>query len=41
MQGLLPALAELLLDADHRFCVRHLYNNFMKKYPGKKLKELM
>jgi hypothetical protein len=41
MQGLLPALAELLPDADHRFCVRHLYSNFRKKYPGKKLKELM
>jgi hypothetical protein len=41
MQGLLPALAELLHDAEHRFCVRHLYNNFRKKYPGKKLKELM
>jgi hypothetical protein len=26
---------------DHRFCVRHLYNNFRKSYPGKKLKELM
>jgi hypothetical protein len=41
LQGLLPALVELLPDAQHRFCVRHLYNNFRKQYPGKKLKELM
>jgi len=32
---------ELLKDVDHRFCVRHLYNNFRKQYPGKKLKEMM
>lgn len=32
---------ELLPGVDQRFCVRHLYNNFRKKYPGKKLKELM
>jgi hypothetical protein len=32
---------ELLPDVDQRFCVRHLYNNFRKKHPGKKLKELM
>lgn len=40
-KGLLPALNELLEGVDHRFCVRHLYNNFRKSYPGKKLKELM
>jgi transposase-like protein len=41
LQGLLPAMDELLEGVDQRFCVRHLYNNFRKKYPGKKLKELM
>jgi hypothetical protein len=41
LQGLLPAITELLGDVDQRFCVRHLYNNFRKKFPGKKLKELM
>lgn len=40
-KGLLPAMDELLPDVEQRFCVRHLYNNFRKKYPGKKLKELM
>jgi hypothetical protein len=37
----LPAIEELLPGVDQRFCVRHLYNNFRKKFPGKKLKELM
>ncbi|GAU39486.1 hypothetical protein TSUD_279070 [Trifolium subterraneum] len=32
---------ELLPGVAHRFCVRHLYNNFRKKFPGKKLKDLM
>ncbi|XP_039687156.1 uncharacterized protein [Medicago truncatula] len=40
-KGLLPTMDELLPDVDQRFCVRHLYNNFRKKHPGKKLKELM
>jgi len=37
----LLAITELLGDVDQRLCVRYLYNNFRKKYPGKKLKELM
>jgi len=41
LYGLLPAMDELLPDVEHIFCVRHLYNNFRKKFPGKKLKELM
>ncbi|XP_012574218.1 uncharacterized protein [Cicer arietinum] len=39
--GLLPAMDELLLGVEQRFCVRHLNNNFRKMYLGKKLKELM
>lgn len=39
--GFLPAIDEFLSGVDQRFCVRHLYNNFMKKLPEKKLKELM
>jgi hypothetical protein len=31
----------LLPEVEQRFCVRHLYNNFRKRFPGKKLKELM
>lgn len=41
MQGLLPAMDELLPGIEKRFCVRHLYSNFRKKHPGKYLKELM
>ncbi|XP_058747068.1 uncharacterized protein LOC131620060 [Vicia villosa] len=37
--GLLPAMDELLPGVEQRFCVRHLYNNFRKKYPGKMLKD--
>ncbi|CAK8534259.1 unnamed protein product [Lathyrus sativus] len=41
IQGLLSALDELLPKVDQRFCVRHLYSNFKKKFPGVKLKGLM
>ncbi|MCI47896.1 hypothetical protein A2U01_0069138 [Trifolium medium] len=37
----LPAIEELLPSVSQRFCVRDLYNNFRKKFPGKKLKKLM
>jgi hypothetical protein len=37
----LPAIDILLPEVEQRFCVRHLYNNFRKRFPGKKLKELM
>ncbi|XP_058779988.1 uncharacterized protein LOC131653730 [Vicia villosa] len=40
-KGLLPAMEELLPRVEQRFCVRHLYNNFRKRYPGKKLKEII
>ncbi|XP_058733971.1 uncharacterized protein LOC131605655 [Vicia villosa] len=39
VMGLLPAMDELLPRVKQRFCVRHLYNNFRKKYPGKMLKD--
>lgn len=31
----------MLPSVDHRFCVRHLYNHFRKKYPSKNLKGLL
>ncbi|XP_017408643.1 uncharacterized protein LOC108321409 [Vigna angularis] len=40
-KGLLPAIQQLLPGVDQRFCVRHLYSNFRKKFPGKNLKRLM
>ena len=38
---MLPAIEDLLPDVEQRFCVRHLYSNFRKQYPGKQLKDLM
>jgi len=40
-QGLLPAIQELLPGAEQRFCMRHLYSNFRKRFGGQKLKNLM
>ncbi|XP_017416918.1 uncharacterized protein LOC108327733 [Vigna angularis] len=41
VEGLLPAIQDLLPGVDQRFCVRHLYSNFRKKFPGKDLKHMM
>ncbi|WVY95230.1 hypothetical protein V8G54_034318 [Vigna mungo] len=35
------AFQEVLPIVDQRFCVRHLYANFRKKFPGKQLKRMM
>ncbi|XP_052730436.1 uncharacterized protein LOC128195800 [Vigna angularis] len=40
-KGLLPALQELLPGVEQRFCVRHIYANFRKRFPGKILKRLL
>ncbi|XP_038701798.1 uncharacterized protein LOC119998517 [Tripterygium wilfordii] len=40
-KGLLLTLDEDLEGMDHRFCVRHLYSNFKKVFPGRELKDLM
>ncbi|WVZ16389.1 hypothetical protein V8G54_009371 [Vigna mungo] len=39
--GLLPALQELLPGVKQRFCVRHIYANFRKRFPGQILKRLL
>jgi len=36
-----PAIQDLLPTVEHRFCMRHLYANFRKRFSGKKLKILM
>lgn len=42
MQGLIPTFDEFPECVEHRFCLRHLYNNFKKKFGGGTLlKELM
>ncbi|XP_016186136.1 uncharacterized protein LOC107627831 [Arachis ipaensis] len=40
-KGLLPAYDEVIPGVENRFCVRHLYSNFRKKFPGLQLKQLM
>ncbi|KAK9279650.1 hypothetical protein L1049_013330 [Liquidambar formosana] len=41
VQGLVPALHELVPNVEHRFCWRHLYDNIAKKYRGKQLRDAM
>lgn len=38
-KGLLNMIEEMLLMAEHRYCVRHMHNNFKQKYGGRSLKE--
>ncbi|RYR49592.1 hypothetical protein Ahy_A07g036110 [Arachis hypogaea] len=40
-EGLLPAYDDVIPGVDNRFCVRHLYSNFRKRFPGLQLKQLM
>ncbi|XP_016200246.1 uncharacterized protein LOC107641265 [Arachis ipaensis] len=40
-KGLVPTFDELIPGVDHRFCVRHLYSNFRKRFPGLQLKLMM
>ncbi|XP_065623857.1 uncharacterized protein LOC136065100 [Quercus suber] len=40
-KGLTQMFDELMPGVDHRFCVRHLYNNFSKDHKGKLLKDRM
>ncbi|KAM5550852.1 hypothetical protein ABKV19_027282, partial [Rosa sericea] len=40
-KGLKPALQEVVPSAQIRFCARHLWTNFTKKFPGKVMKDQM
>ncbi|WVZ24820.1 hypothetical protein V8G54_003364 [Vigna mungo] len=40
-KGRLPALQTLLPDVDQRYCVRHIYSNFRKKFAGLNLRQLL
>ncbi|XP_014511703.1 uncharacterized protein LOC106770406 [Vigna radiata var. radiata] len=40
-KGLLPVLQSLLPDVDQHYCVRHIYSNFRKKFPGLNLRQLL
>lgn len=37
-KGLIAAVAKVWPDAEHRFCVRHMYQNFHKLHKGEQLK---
>jgi hypothetical protein len=37
-KGLINVVGKIFPDAEHRFCVRHLYQNFHKKHKGETLK---
>ncbi|KAG8385589.1 hypothetical protein BUALT_Bualt03G0060900 [Buddleja alternifolia] len=39
-KGLIEAVAELAPYAEHRFCVRHMYENFKKRYKSSLLKDM-
>ena len=38
-KGLLKAVKELIPNAEHRMCARHIYANWRKKYTDKKLQK--
>ncbi|KAL2243683.1 UNVERIFIED_CONTAM: hypothetical protein Sindi_0486300 [Sesamum indicum] len=38
-KGLVEALKDLVLDVEHRFCLRHMYENFKVKFKSVELKE--
>ncbi|KAL9663826.1 hypothetical protein QQ045_019218 [Rhodiola kirilowii] len=40
-KGLREALKDLVPEAEHRLCVRHIYANFCKKFKCKELKDAM
>lgn len=39
-KGLIEALKDLVPDSEHRFCLRHMYQNFKKKFSSLELKDL-
>lgn len=41
MQGLINALDNVVPNAEHRFCVMHLFNNMVKVHKGRGLRELL
>ncbi|KAH7855230.1 hypothetical protein Vadar_022646 [Vaccinium darrowii] len=40
-KGLINSFDRLLPNVEHRYCMRHLYDNFQKTYKGKEYKDLM
>nr|GEV47616.1 hypothetical protein [Tanacetum cinerariifolium] len=40
-KGIIPAIANLFLNAEHRYCVKHIHENMKKKWNGTTYKELL
>ncbi|KAG8364970.1 hypothetical protein BUALT_Bualt18G0053900 [Buddleja alternifolia] len=40
-KGLIKAIDKLLPNSEHRFCLRHMYNNFKKDHKGLALKDMV
>ncbi|KAH7863262.1 hypothetical protein Vadar_015438 [Vaccinium darrowii] len=40
-KGLIEAVRTLYPNAEHRFCARHLYNNFKQEFKGLVLKDIL
>ena len=41
LQGLIPAIETLFPTVEHRYCVKHIYNNFKVDHKGLKLKDAL
>ena len=41
MQGLLLAMETLFPTVEHRYCVKHIYNNFKVNHKGMELKSVL
>ncbi|PWA81487.1 protein kinase-like domain-containing protein [Artemisia annua] len=39
--GIIPAIAKVFPAAEHRFCVRHIYENMKQKWKGEEYKKLV
>ena len=41
LQGLLPAIKTIFLIVEHRYCVKHIYNNFKVNHKDMELKSVL
>ena len=41
LQGLIPAIETLFPTVEHRYCVKHIYNNFKVDHKGLELKDAL
>ena len=41
LQGLIPAIETIFPTMEHRYCVKHIYNNFKVDHKGLELKDAL